>query len=60
VLNKLLTNNEYITGVNFTIVDINAFVMINVCKAIKIDVAEEFPGIERWHERVAQRPSIKK
>ena len=59
VLEKQLTDNEYIAGANFSIVDISAFVMLNVCKAIKIELPEEFTGIQRWHALVANRPSIK-
>lgn len=59
IFDEQLTTHDYVAGDTFTIADITAYVAINFCKPARIEVPERFIHLNRWAERLRERPSIK-
>jgi glutathione S-transferase len=57
ILDKQLTEHEFITGSYYTIADITAQVAIDFMRLPKIALPEECTNIKRWHATVSARPS---
>lgn len=56
-LNGQLQDNTFVTGDQFTMADITAYVMVQFAAWSKISIAESQAGLQRWYELVARRPS---
>jgi glutathione S-transferase len=57
VLDARLAESPYVALERYTMADIGAFVCVDFAGWIKLPVLERWPGIRRWHEELAQRPS---
>ncbi len=57
VLNKRLSNADYLTGADYSIADIATFAWVRNPERRGIDLAE-YPGVQRWHDAIAARPAV--
>ena len=57
-LDKVLADQPYIAGDDFSIADITAFAGLAFADFARIDVPAECANLKAWHQKVAQRPSI--
>lgn len=59
VLEKQLSQHDFVAGNAFTIVDITAFLFIGFCiNGLKIEVLENYAAIRLWFEEMSKRPSF--
>jgi len=58
LLDKQLSKNVYFAGDAFSIVDISAFVLMNVAKVLEIAIPAELTNLQRWFDLIQQRPSV--
>ena len=56
---RQLADNTFVTGPNFSIADITAFIAIEFVKRAEITIPDQCKHLARWHEAVEQRPSAK-
>lgn len=56
-LERQLATNAYIAGDRFTIADITAFCALDMAKWVKLFPTDSHPHIQRWHDKIAARPS---
>lgn len=56
-LDMQLADNQYITGDEFTIADISAFVMVEFAAWSKLEIRESQQNLGRWFDTVSMRPS---
>ncbi len=59
VLDKQLSENTFLAGEEFTIVDISAFVMLNICEKLDFQMPEQLNHLDRWYQAMSQRPCFK-
>jgi len=59
VLNKRLSESEYLAGPDYTIADIATFPWVRNPDRRGIDLAE-FPAVKRWHDAIAARPAVQR
>jgi len=52
-----LAKSEFIAGATISIGDITGYFMINMAKALKMDIEGPYPNVFRWHQALAARPS---
>lgn len=52
-----LDGKSFITGDEFTLADITAFITVRFAQRLKIPIAESQQNLKRWFEDVSQRPS---
>jgi glutathione S-transferase len=57
-LDKVLADQPYIAGDDFSVADITAFAGLAFADFAKIDVPADCENLKAWHRKVAQRPSI--
>ena len=57
-LDKVLADQPYIAGDEFSVADITAFAGLAFADFAKIDVPADCANLKAWHQKVAQRPSI--
>lgn len=57
-LDGQLDNHEFVTGDQFTMADITAFVMVQFAGWSKITIKEHQKHLQRWFEAVSKRPSV--
>lgn len=57
-LDKVLADQPYIAGDDFSVADITAFAGLAFADFAKIDVPDDCANLKAWHQKVAQRPSI--
>lgn len=57
-LDKVLADQPYIAGENFSVADITAFAGLAFADFAKIDVPDDCANLQAWHQKVSQRPSI--
>ena len=57
-LDKVLADQPYIAGDDFSVADITAFAGLAFADFAKIDVPVDCANLKAWHQKVAQRPSI--
>lgn len=60
VLDKFLTDKEYLVGGKFSYVDLAFFPWFLVVSWFQIDLATEFPNVDAWLKRQQARPAIAK
>jgi len=58
LLDKQLSQNVYLAGAAFSIVDISAFVLMNVAKALEVEIPAGLTNLQRWFDLIQQRPSV--
>jgi len=56
-LDDQLSNNIFVTGEQFTMADITAFVMVGFAGWSKIAIKDSQRNLKRWYDSVSQRPS---
>lgn len=57
-LNSELANRKFVAGHEFSIADITALVSYQFLKPARIGYPEDLPELQRWYQRVSQRPSV--
>lgn len=62
VLDKQLSENEYVAGANYTIADMAVFPW---CYCVKVyyglgNEFTEFENVEKWYNRIAERPAVQR
>ena len=57
-LNKQLSNNKYIAGDDFSIVDITAIVAVNFLRTIRVEIPAHMKFLLNWKDIVSQRSSM--
>jgi glutathione S-transferase len=55
VLDKQLAKSTYIAGDKFTVADISAVVMLNICEKIEIQIPDELTHLTNWYESTSTR-----
>lgn len=59
ILDKRLSESEYIATDNFTIVDITGYIFVGFAvNGLSIEVFETYPNIARWFEQVSVRETF--
>lgn len=58
-IEECLSRTPYLTGEAFSLADAYLFVMIGWDNYWKMDISE-YPSVERFHQRVASRPSFRR
>jgi GST-like protein len=59
VLEKRLSQAEYLAGTEYSIADIATFPWVRLPERRQIDLAE-FPSVKRWHDAIAARPAVQR
>ena len=59
LLDRRLSENEFIAGDKFSIADITALCSIDFARVVDIRINDEFLNLQRWYDAVSQRPSAK-
>lgn len=57
-LDAQLSGNRFLAGETFSIADITGYFLIRVADRAGFPIPGDRPGVKRWHEDVAARPSI--
>jgi len=57
-LDGQLKDNTFVTGEQFTMADITAFVMVEFGRWSKISIRDSQEHLQRWYDSVSQRPSM--
>ncbi|UCH48869.1 MAG: glutathione S-transferase family protein [Betaproteobacteria bacterium] len=52
-----LAKSEFIAGPDFCIADITGYFMMNMAKALEMDIQGPYPNVNRWHQALSERPS---
>ena len=60
VLDKRLSDNEWLAGTEYSMADIITFPWIRNPDRRGIDLAASYPNIKRWHDAVAARPAVQR
>lgn len=60
VLNRFLTDKQYLVGGNFSYVDLAFIPWFGVPEMFGINMPEEFPHVDAWLKRLRARPAIGK
>jgi glutathione S-transferase len=56
-LDGQLKDNEFVTGEQFTMADITAYVAVGFAQWSKISIQDEQVNLQRWYDSVSNRPS---
>jgi len=59
VLDKQLTDNQYVAGENYSIADMAIFPWIRTYKRQEIDLTI-FPNVRRWYDALKERPALRR
>lgn len=59
VLEKRLSQSEYLAGKDYSIADIATFPWVRNPDRRDIDLAE-YPAVKRWHDAIAARPAVQR
>jgi glutathione S-transferase len=59
ILNKLLSQSEYIAGDQFSVADITALCTVDFNRVNKIKIQPDQTHLQRWYDLVSSRPSAK-
>lgn len=57
VLERQLSNHEFVAGKHFSIADITTLCAIDFARVVKIKISEEQTHLTRWYKEVSGRPS---
>lgn len=58
MLDARLEGRDYLATDRFSIADITAVVAVDFARVVKLRPGEQHPHLQRWRERMAQRPSM--
>ncbi len=58
-LDKQLIDNAYVTGEQFTMADITAYVMVEFAGWSKLEIQDSQQNLQRWFADVSKRPSAR-
>ena len=53
-----LAGNAFVAGPDISIADITGFFVINMAKALGMDIEGTYPNINRWHAELSARPAF--
>lgn len=56
-IDNQIDGNAFITGDQFTLADITAFVTVEFAQRLKIPIKESRENLQRWFDKVSERPS---
>ncbi|PSW21855.1 glutathione S-transferase [Photobacterium sanctipauli] len=56
-LEKQLAEQPYVAGEHFSVADITAFVLMGMLAALEVAI-DEYPNMQAWKTRIAERPAI--
>ena len=56
-LDNHLGDQAYLAGDEFSIADITAFVALEFARGVKVDFANDRSNLDRWYDRIKERPS---
>lgn len=56
-LDDQLENGAYVTGEQFSMADITAYVMVEFAQWSKISIKDSHVNLQRWYDSVSKRPS---
>jgi GST-like protein len=59
VLNKRLSESEYLAGPDYSIADIATFPWVRNPQRRNVDLAQ-YPAVRRWHDAIAARPAVQR
>jgi GST-like protein len=59
VLNKRLSESEYLAGPDYSIADICTFPWIRNPQRRNVDLVQ-YPAVRRWHDAIADRPAVRR
>lgn len=57
ILDTQLATNSFVAGPAYSVADITALVAIDFMKPAKLQLADHYSNIRRWHKEVSERPS---
>jgi glutathione S-transferase len=57
ILNDELAGRKFVAGARFSVADITGLVAIDFMKPAKLEVAEKYKNVRRWHAEISARPS---
>ena len=57
-IEKRLLHSQFIAGDSFSIADITLVTIVDFSDWVELDVRASRPGLERWYQQVAARPSM--
>ena len=57
MLDRRFADSEYLAGDQFTVADITALIAIDFVRRQKLEIPEDRPNVQRWHDTVSARPS---
>jgi glutathione S-transferase len=57
-IEKRLLESQFIAGDSFSVADITLVTIVDFSDWVELDVRASRPGLERWYQRVAARPSM--
>ena len=58
VLNTQLEGRDNVTGMGFSMADINAVVVVDFARIVRVKPGEQHPHLVRWRAAMALRPSM--
>ncbi|MCW8329946.1 glutathione S-transferase [Photobacterium sp. SDRW27] len=58
-LDKQLADTTYIAGNRFSVADITAVILCDFMKNLEIHLDDTLPNLNRWYQRISERPSVK-
>jgi len=57
-IEKRLLESQFIAGDSFSVADITLVTIVDFSDWVELDVRASRPGLERWYQRLATRPSM--
>jgi glutathione S-transferase len=57
ILNDELAGRKFVAGARFSVADITGLVAIDFMKPAKLEVAEKYKNVRRWHSEISVRSS---
>jgi len=57
-IEKRLLESQFIAGDSFSVADITLVTIVDFSDWVELDVRASRPGLERWYQRLAARPSM--
>jgi len=57
-IEKRLLESQFIAGDSFSVADITLVTIVDFSDWVELDVRASRPGLERWYQLVAERPSM--
>lgn len=58
VVDKQLSLHNWLAGERFSVADITLWVLCGFLERLELSVDDSLPYLQRWHQQMAQRPSV--